>query len=63
MLVSFVSTLLSLTFFQVFYRYIFKDNIDLIIYTLGPEVTSKIAAILLVSILNYSVKKKVIFNG
>ena len=63
MLVSFVSTLLSLTFFQVFYRYIFKDNIDLIIYTLSPEVTSKIAAILLVSILNYSVKKKVIFNG
>lgn len=63
MLVSFVSTLLSLTFFQVFYRYIFKDNIDLVIYTLGPEVTSKIAAILLVSILNYSVKKKVIFNG
>ena len=63
MLVSFVSTLLSLTFFQVFYRYIFKDNIDLVIYTLSPEVTSKIAAILLVSILNYSVKKKVIFNG
>lgn len=63
MLVSFVSTLLSLTFFQVFYLYIFKDNIDLVIYTLSPEVTSKIAAILLVSILNYSVKKKVIFNG
>jgi len=30
---------------------------------LSPEMTSKIAAILLVSILNYSVKKKVIFNG
>jgi len=63
MLVSFISTLLSLTFFQIFYSYIFKDNIDLIIYTLSPEVTSKIAAILLVSFLNYSVKKKVIFNG
>ncbi len=63
MLISFISTLLSLTFFQIFYSCIFKDNIDLVIYTLSPEVTSKIAAILLVSILNYSVKKKVIFNG
>lgn len=63
MLVSLISTLLSLTFFQVFYSYIFRDNIDLLVYTLSPEITSKIAAILLVSILNYSVKKKVIFNG
>jgi hypothetical protein len=63
MVVSFISTLLSLGFFQIFYSYIFKDNIDLIIYTLSPEITSKIAAILLVSILNYSIKKKVIFNG
>jgi len=63
MAVSFVSTLLSLGFFQIFYSFIFKDNIDLIFYTLSPEITSKIAAILLVSILNYSVKKKVIFNG
>ena len=61
--VSFVSTLLSLFFFQIFYSYIFKDNIDLIFYTLSPEMISKIAAILLVSILNYSVKKKIIFNG
>lgn len=61
--VSFVSTLLSLFFFQIFYSFIFKDNIDLIFYTLSPEMISKIAAILLVSILNYSVKKKVIFNG
>jgi len=61
--VSFISTLLSLFFFQIFYSFIFKDNIDLIFYTLSPEMTSKIAAILLVSILNYSVKKKVIFNG
>lgn len=63
MMVSFVSTLLSLGFFQVFYSFIFKDNIDLGFYTLSPEMISKIAAILLVSILNYSVKKKVIFNG
>jgi putative flippase GtrA len=63
MAVSFFSTLLSLAFFQIFYSFIFKDNIDLIIYTLSPEMISKIASILLVSLLNYSVKKKVIFNG
>lgn len=63
MVVSFVSTILSLSFFQIFYSFIFKDNINLIFYTLSPEIISKIAAILLVSILNYSVKKKVIFNG
>lgn len=63
MIVSFISTILSLSFFQIFYSFIFKDNIDLIFYTLSPEMISKIAAILLVSILNYSVKKKVIFNG
>lgn len=61
--ISFVSTLLSLGFFQVFYSFIFRDNISLGFYTLSPEIISKIAAILLVSILNYSVKKKVIFNG
>jgi putative flippase GtrA len=63
MVVSFISTLLSLSFFQIFYRFIFQDNINLIFYTLSPEILSKIAAILLVSILNYSVKKKIIFNG
>ncbi|RKS96013.1 GtrA family protein [Chryseobacterium defluvii] len=63
MMVSFISTLLSLAFFQIFYSCIFKDNINLILYTLSPEMISKIAAILLVSVLNYSVKKKVIFNG
>ncbi|PTT29506.1 sugar translocase, partial [Chryseobacterium sp. HMWF028] len=46
-----------------FYSFIFKDNINLFFYTLSPEMISKIAAILLVSILNYSIKKKVIFNG
>jgi putative flippase GtrA len=63
MVVSFVSTLLSLAFFQIFYSFVFKDNINLGFYTLSPEMISKIAAILLVSMLNYSVKKKVIFNG
>ena len=41
----------------------FKENINLIIYTISPEVISKISAIILVSILNYSVKKNLIFNG
>ncbi|MCW3161919.1 GtrA family protein [Chryseobacterium oryctis] len=63
MIVSFISTLLSLGFFQIFYSFVFKDNINLIVYTLSPEMISKIAAILLVSILNYSIKKKIIFNG
>lgn len=63
MFISFLSTILSLTFFQIFFSYIFKDNLDLIVYTLSPEMISKISAIVLVSILNYSVKKNVIFNG
>ena len=63
MLVSFISTLLSLTFFQIFYRTVFSHNIDLGFYTVSSEMISKIAAIVLVSVLNYSIKKKVIFNG
>jgi len=63
MLVSFISTLLSLGFFQIFYSYVFKDAIDLMVYTLSPEIISKVSAIILVSVLNYSIKKKVIFNG
>jgi putative flippase GtrA len=63
MFISFLSTILSLTFFQIFFKYVFKDNLDLILYTLSPEILSKISAIVIVSILNYSVKKNVIFNG
>lgn len=63
MLVSFFSTLLSLSFFQIFFRFIFTAHIDVGLFVLSKEILSKIAAILLVSILNYSVKKKVIFNG
>ncbi len=63
MLVSFISTLLSLTFFQVFYSFIFKDNFNLGFFTLSSEMISKISAIILVSVLNYTVKKKFIFNG
>lgn len=64
MAVSAVSTVLSLAFFQVFYSYIFKNEyFDLGIFVFSSEMLSKISAILLVSILNYSVKKRVIFNG
>lgn len=63
MSVSFFSTILSLTFFQVFFRFIFVDNIDAGFFVFSREMLSKISAILLVSVLNYSVKKKVIFNG
>ena len=63
MLVSIFSTILSLAFFQLFYRFLFTDNLKLIFFTLSPEILSKISAIALVSILNYSVKKNVIFNG
>lgn len=63
MVISFFSTILSLLFFQLFYNTVFRDNLDMIIYTFSPQILSKIAAIGLVSILNYSIKKNVIFNG
>ena len=63
MFVSFFSTIISLAFFQVFFRFVFKEHIDLGFFVISQKILSKIAAILLVSILNYSVKKKVIFNG
>ena len=61
MIVSFFSTLLSLSFFQIFFRFVFKDHIDAGFFVFSQEILSKIAAILVVSVLNYSVKKKVIF--
>ena len=63
MMVSFFSTLISLTFFQIFFRFVFVDNIDLGFFVFSQEMLSKIAAIVLVSVLNYTVKKKIIFNG
>lgn len=63
MFVSFFSTILSLTFFQIFFRFMFTAHLDLGIIVISKEILSKIAAILLVSVLNYTVKKKVIFNG
>lgn len=61
--ISFLSTIISLAFFQIFFRFIFKDYLDLGVFVLSQEMMSKIAAIVLVSVLNYTVKKKVIFNG
>ncbi|UOE40459.1 GtrA family protein [Chryseobacterium suipulveris] len=63
MFVSFLSTILSLTFFQIFFRYVFKEHFDAGFFVFSQEMLSKISAILLVSALNYSVKKRVIFNG
>lgn len=61
--VSVVSTFISLIIFQILYHFVYKDVIDLRFYVLSPEIMSKITAILLVSMLNYSIKKKIIFNG
>lgn len=61
--VSIVSTIISLILFQILYHYVFKNPIDLGFYALSQEMMSKIASIVIVSILNYSVKKKIIFNG
>lgn len=63
MMVSFFSTILSLGFFQLFFRFVFTDHFDAGFFVFSQEILSKIAAIMLVSILNYSVKKKLIFNG
>ena len=63
MIVSSFSTVLSLTIFQLFFHFVFLDNISFFIFVFSPEVLSKIFAIIVVSVLNYSVKKKIIFNG
>lgn len=63
MIISFISTVLSLAFFQVFFRFVFLTNIDAGFFVFSPEILSKIFAIITVSILNYSIKKRVIFNG
>lgn len=64
MMVSGVSTILSLLFFQIFYNSIFKNEyFDVGFFVFSAEMLSKISAIVLVSILNYTVKKRIIFNG
>lgn len=61
--ISVLSTFLSLCFFQVFFNFVFRDNVDVGLFVFSPEMLSKISAIALVSLLNYSVKKRVIFHG
>lgn len=63
MIVSGMTTFLSLTIFQIFINFVFLTPIDFKIYALSPIILSKIMAIGLVSIINYIVKKKIIFNG
>jgi len=63
MIVSFFSTLVSLGLFQIFYHYIFLTHFNIGFFSFSSEIISKIAAIVVVSILNYTVKKKIIFNG
>lgn len=61
--VSIVSTFISLFLFQILYHFVFKNSVDLGFYVLSQEMMSKITSIIIVSLLNYSIKKKVIFNG
>ena len=62
--ISAVSTVLSLMFFQIFYSTALRNEyFDLGFFVFSPEMLSKIAAIVLVSVLNYSVKKRIIFSG
>lgn len=61
--ISGITTLLSLTIFQGFINFVFLNPIHFKIYTLSPIILSKIMAIGIVSILNYIIKKKIIFNG
>lgn len=63
MLISGLTTFLSLTIFQININFIFLHPIDFKIYALSPIILSKILAIGIVSIINYIVKKKIIFNG
>lgn len=60
---SIFSTFLSLTIFQLLYHYIFLSPLDLGFFTFSEIIMSKAFAIVIVSILNYMVKKRFIFNG
>lgn len=61
--ISVLSALLSLAVFQIFFNLMFKTSVDIFLFTFSPEMLSKVCAIVLVSMLNYSIKKKFIFNG
>ena len=62
MILSGITTFLSLSIFQIFINFIFLTPIDFKIYTLSPIILSKVMAIGIVSILNYIVKKNIIFR-
>ena len=61
-ILSGITTFLSLSIFQIFINFIFLTPIDFKIYTLSPIILSKVMAIGIVSILNYIVKKNIIFS-
>ncbi|MDA4742863.1 hypothetical protein NY599_00125, partial [Enterobacter hormaechei] len=63
MVVSFISTILSLIVFNILFNNLIHDPIDLGIYALSPIIVSKALAIIIISVLNFSIKKRVIFNG
>lgn len=63
-LISIISTILSLTFFQILYNYIILKNFDAFgIFTFSNLIMSKALAISIVAVLNYIIKKRIIFNG
>jgi putative flippase GtrA len=63
MVLSAISTILSLLAFNALYKWVFTDVLDLGFYRLSPLFFSKAFAILIVSFLNYGLKKRLIFNG
>lgn len=62
-LLSVATTFLSLMFFQIFFKYLITKPVDVGLFVFSPEILSKIAAIVVVSAVNYSMKKRLIFNG
>ncbi len=63
MVTSLVATLLSLLFFQIFYRYIVLQHLDLGFIEFSREILSKIFAITVVAAINYLMKKRMVFSG
>lgn len=61
-LITGVTTVLSLLVFQVYIHYIFLKPIDIVLIILSPIILSKITAIGTVSILNFTIKKNIIFK-
>ena len=57
MVVSFISTILSLIVFNLLFNNLFHDPIDLGIYVLSPIIFSKALAIVIISVLNFSIKR------